>query len=161
MAYLKINGPELGTLNDFNALTDQALALLSGPLSGMKRDRLERDVGKALELVQQAREEARKVAGAAGACYEILTPQEYADKYAEGITVQAVAYAMDNGYIDYTRIGENSRNRYVVMTEKTQAYAPNTNTGRPKKGAVKAAPAADPPTPKKPPFKGGKAIMAT
>lgn len=53
--------------------------------------------------------------------YEILPHSEWADKYAKGITNQAVSYLMKNDVIDFVQMG---RFKYVVLTEKTLEYVP-------------------------------------
>lgn len=69
-------------------------------------------------------EEARK--------YEMLPIKEFCSKYADGVTPQAVSYAINNGYVDFLWLGKE---RVVVMTEKTKAYTPNHHPKRDTLGA--------------------------
>jgi hypothetical protein len=58
---------------------------------------------------------------------EVLSISDYAKKYADGVSLQAIDYAMKNDKIDYITI---SKDRHVVMTEKTRTYVPNNNVNR-------------------------------
>lgn len=59
--------------------------------------------------------------------HELLSMQDWAKKYAEGISNTAVSYLMKNDIIDYIWIG---RFRIVVLTPKTLEYVPNSNPNR-------------------------------
>lgn len=58
---------------------------------------------------------------------EVLSIVDYIEKYQDGLTSQAVSYAMGQDRIDYMQIGFE---RLVVMTEKTRQYVPNENNRR-------------------------------
>lgn len=56
-----------------------------------------------------------------------LTVAEYREQYGNGITAQAVYYAMQQGLIDYMA---PAREKFVVMTDRTKQYVPNANVNR-------------------------------
>ena len=58
---------------------------------------------------------------------DILTPAEFAEKYANGVSTQALSYAMDNDKLDYVCIGKN---RFIVLTKKSKTYVPNSHPNR-------------------------------
>lgn len=57
----------------------------------------------------------------------ILSMQDWAKKYADGVTNSAIAYLLDEGVIDFIKVG---RQRVIVLTPKTLEYVPNSNTKR-------------------------------
>lgn len=59
---------------------------------------------------------------------KLLTITEFRKKYAEGVSSQAVNYAIEHDLIDYVDIGP--RVRAIVLTEKTLKYAPNKSKKR-------------------------------
>ena len=59
---------------------------------------------------------------------KVVTITEFRKKF--GITVQAVAYAIVNGYIDVWAVGH--RVKLVVLTERTKAYKPHNSIKRKK-----------------------------
>lgn len=58
---------------------------------------------------------------------DVLTITEFIEKYHEGLTPQAVKYAMESDNLDYVKIGSVY---LVVLTEKTLSYTPNNNKNR-------------------------------
>lgn len=58
---------------------------------------------------------------------KVITIREFCDKYHDGVTPQAIDYAIKQDIIDYLRIG---RFRYIVLTDKTLAYTPNPSSRR-------------------------------
>lgn len=58
---------------------------------------------------------------------EFLTVQEFCSKYGGNITPQAVYYAMDKDLVDWM---SPARERFVVMTEKSKNYVPNSSPTR-------------------------------
>jgi len=59
---------------------------------------------------------------------KLLRQLEFAKKYANGISKQAVTHAMDNGSIDWTRL-DGGKERLVVLTDKTLQYTPRADGG--------------------------------
>lgn len=57
----------------------------------------------------------------------IYSISDFAKKFANGVQTQSVHYAMDNGIIDFIKIGTR---KYVVMTAKTKEYKPNSSPRR-------------------------------
>lgn len=58
---------------------------------------------------------------------ETLSLVEYSEKYGDGVSPQALSYAINNDKIDFTWIGNE---RFIVMTEKTKEYTPNASPKR-------------------------------
>ncbi len=61
---------------------------------------------------------------------EVLSVSEYADKYGNGVSSQALSYAMDHDKLDYVRVGNQ---RLICMTNKSKSYVPNSHPHRDKK----------------------------
>lgn len=64
---------------------------------------------------------------------EVISIIAFAEKYCEGISTQAVGYAIYNDKIDYIKIG---RERLIVLTEKTKSYVPNFHPNRTHKSTM-------------------------
>jgi hypothetical protein len=62
---------------------------------------------------------------------EALTPQEFIETHAIGLTRCAVSYLVRQNTVDWTRIGQN--NYLIVMTPKTLSYVPNRFKRKPQK----------------------------
>lgn len=58
---------------------------------------------------------------------ELLSLSEYSEKYGNGVTAQALSYAMDNDKLDYVVLGNI---RYIAMTSKSKSYVPNSHPSR-------------------------------
>lgn len=58
---------------------------------------------------------------------EVLSISDFAKGYGNGITTQAVDYAIKKDKIDFTSIGKR---KFVVLTEKTKSYVPNFHPSR-------------------------------
>ena len=58
---------------------------------------------------------------------EVLSLTEYSEKYGNGVTTQALAYAIDNDKLDYILMGNA---RFIVMTNKSKSYVPNSHPNR-------------------------------
>ncbi len=59
---------------------------------------------------------------------KVITITAFRKKYAEGVSSQAINYAIGNDLIDYLDIGP--RVRLIVLTNKTLAYTPNSSPKR-------------------------------
>ena len=60
---------------------------------------------------------------------EILSIRDFIKNYHDGLTPEAVHYAIKNDKVDYT-VPYNGRERFIVMTEKTQEYKPINHPSR-------------------------------
>lgn len=58
---------------------------------------------------------------------DILSIAEFARKMGDGITPQAVAYAINNDKLDYVWIGSE---RFIVINDKSRSYVPNSHPRR-------------------------------
>ena len=58
---------------------------------------------------------------------EVLTCQEFIDKYHPGLKKESIYYAMDNGKVDWFSM---ARERFVVVNDKTKEYVPNESNKR-------------------------------
>ena len=58
---------------------------------------------------------------------ETLSVKEFIEKYGNGVSPQAISYAMENGKLDYVRLGND---RFVVMTKNSKSYVPNSHPSR-------------------------------
>lgn len=59
---------------------------------------------------------------------KIVTIKEFRMDHAQGVSPQAIDYAIENDLIDYVVVGP--RVRFIVLTEKTLKYAPNKSDKR-------------------------------
>lgn len=59
--------------------------------------------------------------------FELISVSDFATQYGEGVTPQALYYAMGKGKIDFMRVGKD---RIVVMTTKSKRYKPNAHSKR-------------------------------
>lgn len=57
----------------------------------------------------------------------IIGLTEFARDFAEGISIQAVKYAIKHNHVDYVIV---SKRASIVLTPKSRAYSPNKNKNR-------------------------------
>ena len=58
---------------------------------------------------------------------EVVTISEFVENYHQGVTPQAIKYAIEKNLVDYVKVGKVY---LVVLTETTLAYVPNGNKRR-------------------------------
>lgn len=67
---------------------------------------------------------------------KVLPVSEFRHKHADGVSAQAINYAMRKGLIDYVKVGEKGHTTFlIVLTERTLQYKPKNFV---RKGRVEA-----------------------
>jgi hypothetical protein len=62
---------------------------------------------------------------------ELIYIEDYVEKYGNGLTVQAVRYAVDHDLLDHVVIELRKKKiKVIVMTDKSRAYSPNNSPKR-------------------------------
>lgn len=65
---------------------------------------------------------------------ELIYIEDYVQKYGNGLTVQAVRYAVDNDLLDHIKVTLRKKSvKVIVMTKKSMDYSPNSS---PKRNAI-------------------------
>lgn len=60
---------------------------------------------------------------------KVLRKAEFAEKHCNGVTNQALDYAIEKGQLDWTTL-ENSREKLIVLTDHTLSYTPRKDGGQ-------------------------------